>query len=61
MTNNAKEDGNGCGRGGMLDAFYDIGTTKHYETTHPKTTKRNVDYSKMTPRPDLPLKLGTNL
>ena len=52
---------NGCGNGGMLDKYYEIGSPQKYNVNHPKLARDNVNYTLMTARPDLPKKLGTNL
>jgi hypothetical protein len=44
----------------MLDRYYDITSPEKHQVTHERPPKK-VDYQKMTPRPDLPKKLGTNL
>jgi hypothetical protein len=52
---------NGCGNGGMLDQVYEVDRPNQYDVNHFRISNDIVDYKTMTPRPDLPKKLGTNL
>lgn len=52
---------NGCGYGGFLDKFYETTSPEHYRATHQNTLLNNVNYRKMTGRPAIEKKMGTNL
>lgn len=52
---------NGSGNGGLLDKVYDVNKSKIYNIVSERVIKDKVDYRSMTPRPDLKMKLGTNL
>lgn len=61
FRNKRMSEDNGCGYGGMLDKFYETTSPERYRALHSNTSQKNVDYKRMTPRPPLEKKLGTNL
>jgi len=48
------------GNGGLMDKFYDV-SGKNLDMVRMKLQIADLDFEKLSPRPDIPKKLGTNL